>query len=402
MSDFSTINLDEVTRFDEIKVADRDSQFNLKPTWGISDLRYQTTTTGTGAAATEENGEFKLTSGTATSNVTEITTLQRGQYIAGAMGQAGIGVRIPTNPASTAEMKWGYTDFENGFYYGIDSTSPYVATVTGGTVNEIHQADWNIDTLDGSGPSGETLDFTDGVITQIDFVWYGYGDIEFNFYFQDSSTGKLTRVTAHRENIANAASVRDPNQPLSFRVENGASNTTSYDLYIGGHQFSIIGGTKIPQQRSGSELITNFTTATNTDWQPLIAMRKKATFRSRNNSVKTKVAGIEVAADGNVETRITVNGTTSNLSWATPTGKSASETAVETKVSGGTALTTSSAGEPIKYGFATGTNREVQSLREDVDFFLGETQETILWVRRLSASGAIVIQHANIEWVEEW
>jgi hypothetical protein len=395
-----------VTRFGEQLTALRTSQMNFKPTWGISALRYATVTTGTGAALGEVTGEFRLQSGTASSSIASIQTNQRGQYQAGSMGQMGVGVRIPTAPTSTAFCEWGYTDFTNGFYYGVDGTGKYAAYVTGGVVTKVYQSAWNIDKLDGTGASGRTLNLADGNVSQIDFTWYGYGDIEFNFLVLDSFTNKIVKTTCHRFKITGSASIIDPNQPLMFRVGNGASTTTNVSMYIGGHQFSIIDGQSIPQARLGAELLTSYTLALSTAWQPLIAFRKKTTFNGRNNSVRVRLEGIAVAADSDLQVRYTINGTTSNLAWATPTGRTATETAVETKITtGGTALTTSTDGEPVEYTFVNTNGSGVsQSGAADLNtpINIGATQEIILWVRRLSAGGAMAVKMANMSWTEEW
>jgi hypothetical protein len=395
-----------VTRFGEQLTALRTSQMNFKPTWGISTLRYATVTTGTGAALGETNGEFRIQSGTANNSIASIQTNQRGQYQAGAMGQAGIGVRIPTAPTSTAFCEWGYTDFTNGFYFGADGTGKYVAYVTGGAVTKVYQSAWNIDKLDGTGTSGYTLDLAGGYVSQIDFTWYGYGDIEFNYLVLDSATNKIVKTTCHRFKITGSASIIDPNQTLMFRVGNGASTTTNVSMYIGGHQFSIVDGNSVPQVRLGSELLTSYTLALNTNWQPLIAYRKRANFNGRANSVRVRTENFEVAADNDLQMRYTLGGVTSNLTWATPTGRTATETAVETKITtSGTALTVSSDGEPVEYKFVptngSGTNR-VGSAYLNAPINIGATQEVILWVRRLSASGAVVVKMAHLTWTEEW
>ena len=185
------------TRFNETLTAFKTSQFNFKPTWGVSTLRYLSTNSGTGATSGETAGEFRLQSGTTNNGLATIQTNQRGQYRAGAMGQAGIGVRIPTLPLTTAFCEWGYTDFTNGFYFGVDGTGKYVAYVTGGVVTKTYQSEWNIDKLDGTGNSGYTLDLAEGHISQIDFTWYGYGDIEYSYYIGNPTTNKIEKVVCH-------------------------------------------------------------------------------------------------------------------------------------------------------------------------------------------------------------
>ena len=320
------------TRFNETLTAERSSQFNFKPTWGLSTLRYTTSATGSGATSGETGGEFRLQSGTANNGVATVQTNQRGQYQAGAMGQAGIGVRIPTLPLTTAYCEWGYTDFTNGFYFGVDGTGKYVAYVTGGSVTKTYQSSWNIDKLDGTGNSGYTLDLADGHVTQIDFTWYGYGDIEYSYYIGNPVTNKIEKVVCHRTRIDDSASIVDPNQPLTFRSGNGASTTTNLSLYIGGHQFSTLSGNSVPQKRQAGEILTSYTTATDTNWQPIIAIRKKADLNSRTNSVLAYLNSFAVTADSDMEIRVTIGGTTSNGTWGTPTGWTATETALETKV----------------------------------------------------------------------
>ena len=396
----------EVTRFDEALTAKRISQMNFKPSWGITTLRYTTVATGAGAAVGETSGEYRLQSGTANSSVASIRTNQQGQYQSGAMGQAGIGVRIPTAPTSTAFCEWGYTDFTNGFYFGVDGTGKYVAYVTGGSATKVYQTNWNVDKLDGTGASGDTLNLADGNVSQIDFTWYGYGDIEFSYLLLDSVTNKIVKTTCHRIKIIGSASVVDPNQPLMFRVGNGASTTTDVSMYIGGHQFAVVTGESHPQARKGGEILTSYTTALNTNWQPLIAFRKMANFNGRANSVRVRLNSFIVAADNDMQIRYTVGGTTSNLAWATPTGRTATETAVETKITtSGTALAASADGEPLDYAFVTAAGSGVTrsgDVELDTDLTIGSTQEVILWIRRLTAGGAMVVKMASVTWTEEW
>jgi len=393
----------DLTVFNEQKVALRTSQINFKPTWGVSTYRYKKITTGTGAAAAETNGEFRLQTGTTAANISSIETNKRGQYQAGTMGQVGIGIRLPIAPTGTQYVKWGYSDLaNNGFYFGQDITGIYVASITGGVETKIYQANWNGDKLNGAGTSGNALIFANGAISQIDFTWYGYGDIKFSFLIFNTTTLKTQKVIVHTIKINSAASIIDPNQPLKFEVGNGATSNTDFSLFVGGHQFSVVAGFSDPQKRLISELLTNYTTALNTNWQPLIAFRKKATFNGRANSVNGSLENFEVAADGEVETRITIGGTTSNLAFVNPTGVPATESAVETKVTGVTALTTSVDGNPSDYGFVNANNKAAGFSVNNVQIVLGDSVEVILWVRRLSAAGAVIIKHAHLTWKEEW
>lgn len=394
-----------VDPFGSQKISSQVSVINYKPTWGVSDLRYNSTTTGTGAAIAETTGEFVLSSGTSTTGIAKLATIQRGQYQAGSQARFGIGVRIPAAPTSTAEMKWGYFDANNGFYLGVDSTGVFSARITGGVETKTYQSAWNTDKLDGTGASGLTLDLAEGVISQVDFTWYGYGAIEYSFVLFNPTTKVFKKIVAHILKIDPGVSIVDPNQPLTFSSENGASNTTSYDLYIGGHQFEYFNGQDNPQKRLVSQPLTNYTTATDVAWQPLIAVRPKVTHgpSGRPNSVAIKVSNFVLAADNEMEVRLTFGGTTSNLIWATPTGWTSAESACEAKFTGGTPLTASTDGFPTDYDFVTGTRSTTGRTDNTRDHFsLGSSKEAILWIRRLSATGTMVVKHAHITWTEEW
>jgi hypothetical protein len=385
-----------ITTFDESLVALRHSFLNYKPTWGISEIRYDTEITGTGAAADEVNGEFLLSTGTTANNVVRISTKEIGQYFAGSEGQFGTGMRIPTLPTSTQFAEWGYDSAENGFGFGVDSTGTFIYSRDNSVQTKVYQASWNRNTLIG------TLDLSKGNIYNVDFTWYGYGDIRFYILVNDGTS--MVRTLVHRLKIDNQASIVDPNQPIRFYTSNGITSTSNFDVYVGGHHYSVIGGENVCSIRSVNTLLTLYTTATNTNWQPVLAVRKKATFRGRPNSINIKVAGFLVSADGDLQVRLTKNGITSNLAWTTPLDWPAAETACEVKTtSGGTPLTTSASGFPLDYALLSGTNNQTNSnVAMKNNIVLGEDTEIILWVRRYSAVGAIVVNSAVIEWTECW
>lgn len=115
--------------------------------------------------------------------------------------------------------KVGLWDTINGVYFentagalsfNIDSF------VTGATVTtSIPQASWNLDPLDGTGPSGITLDITKAQILVMDFQWLGVGSVRFGFDID----GDI--VYAHQQDHANTATsvfMSNPNLPLNYAI----------------------------------------------------------------------------------------------------------------------------------------------------------------------------------------
>ena len=82
---------------------------------------------------------------------------------------------------------------------------------------KIPQSQWNLDKLDGTGPSGYTIDLTKMQMFYIDFSWYGAGFVRWGFRTTD---GNVTYVHKLQNNNVNAeAYMRSGNLP--GRYESG-------------------------------------------------------------------------------------------------------------------------------------------------------------------------------------
>jgi hypothetical protein len=96
--------------------------------------------------------------------------------------------------AKTANVRKriGLFDDDNGLFFEQDETNLKVVrrTKTSGSVvdNAVNQSSWNLDALDGTGPSGITLDESKDNLYVIDFQWLGAGRIRFGFDFNGHIT----------------------------------------------------------------------------------------------------------------------------------------------------------------------------------------------------------------------
>ena len=90
------------------------------------------------------------------------------------------------NAAKTGlRQRVGYYGASNGYYLEQnDSAVSFVerSSVSGSLVNNpVAQANWNVDPMDGSGPSGITLDLTKAQILFMDLEWLGVGTVRIGF-----------------------------------------------------------------------------------------------------------------------------------------------------------------------------------------------------------------------------
>ncbi len=123
--------------------------------------------------------------------------------------------------AATASLdqRVGQFDDENGFFLELTGSTVNMVrrTKTSGVVvnNKTAQASWNIDPMDGSGISGDTLDLTKAQILHIDYQWLSTGRIRYGFDIE----GRIHYV--HEELVANVLTVPSTttaNLPVRWEV----------------------------------------------------------------------------------------------------------------------------------------------------------------------------------------
>ncbi len=115
----------------------------------------------------------------------------------------------------------GYFDDNNGLFFLNDEGTKKIAirTNTSGSVvdNKVAQTDWNLDSLDGEGPSLVNIDWSKTQIFVMDFEWLGVGRVRFGIviegiilYFHESDNG----------NVITLPYMQTPNLPLRYQIEN--------------------------------------------------------------------------------------------------------------------------------------------------------------------------------------
>jgi hypothetical protein len=140
-------------------------------------------------------------------------------FITGVLKKSGGGTGITT--------RIGLFDDDNGLFLESDTTTNFVlrSSVSGSVVDtSTAQSNWNIDSMDGNGPSGITLDFSKTQILVIDFEWLGVGRVRFGF--------NVDGVTYYCHEILNANNkdavyMSTPNLPLRYQIENDGTGAAS-------------------------------------------------------------------------------------------------------------------------------------------------------------------------------
>lgn len=380
------------TLFNELTVAEYTPQIELNSANGISALVRDRVVETNGGTVTAAGGEIRLRTGTTASGSAMLESSERGRYQPGVEGVPGLGIRRPTAPTGNQEWRAGYYDDNNGFFIGEDATGVFVRLRSGGTDRDkVYQTDWNVDTLDGNGESGLTLDLDKPIIVRFPFTWYFSGPCQVDIVAHEDSSGRPHLVPVHRfYAVDNAPILQQPNLPIRAEVDNGGDET-SLDLYVGGRQFAIKGRYD-PSRRVTSETVFS-ASLDGTTIVPVLSFRKKSAQEAKS----VKVLGFSVLSADDLQMLLVLGGSLTGASYGSLTNIPAAETAVEVD----TSATAISGGTAIYEGLALGgLFRPALSQGERLLIDLPDDSVISLCARRVSGAGGTVTATLRVE--EEW
>jgi hypothetical protein len=214
----------------------------------------------------------------------------------------GLGVRS-TRPIDSYTgdqyVQWGYYDEENGFGFGIDSTGLYVFYRRDGSDTKIYRSNWSNDPMDGTGLSGYDVDPTELMIWQIDYTWYGAGEIAWylNKRVEDFVSPRNNRQLLNvydpvEDNNFQGPSLLQPDLPFTVEANNG-STTEDVGITVTGRAFRRLDQEGVLQRRSPVESIVDYSNLTQGAFEPVIGLTKKETYNGFPNQVDTRILGYD-------------------------------------------------------------------------------------------------------------
>lgn len=378
------------TLFNESIIAERTPLFELNSALGLSVLRDVTAVANSGTI-TNSGGEHILSTGATTASTAQLQSVEYGRYYPGTSAEAGMGIRAPSTYTGTAFAEWGYFGAADGFAFGIDATNTYISYTRASSQTKVYQDSWNVDVMDGSGPSGATLTPANGNIYRINFSWYGYGMIEW-FVIMEDATGNQSQILVHRYAPTTTNSIQQPNQPMTVKVDNG-NTTTDFIVYVGGRQFSVY-GRYVPSVRRTQEARL-LLASVGTTFKPLITFRRKSGF----GSFPVKFHEVALIADAAILWEMRVGGTLTGASFGAVTNVPTTETSLEVDV----AATAITGGQKTESGLvATTGSGSKESGGFDNDTFtlpLPGVEEITLCARALTGTATI---SSVLGMEEEW
>jgi hypothetical protein len=309
------------------------------------------------------------------------------------------------SPAKTGlTQRVGYYGADNGFYLeqaGNDIAFVKRSIVTGSLVNTpVLQANWNGDKLDGSGPSGLTLNLTTAQILWMDLEWLGVGSVRMGFVINGQF---ILCHTFNHANIIASTYITTASLPLRYEIFNTAGTTGASTLKQICSTVLSEGGYELrgKQQSVGRSITAPMTFAVAGTYYPVVGIRLIPT-RLDAIVIATAISLIGLGNGKNYQWRV-VNGNVqiSGGSWVPAGGDSA----VEYNVTG----TSATGGRILASGYVNSSNQgspSINILKEALfanqlerNTFTSTPYELVVEMA-IDTVGGVLGAYASIDWEE--
>ena len=303
--------------------------------------------------------------------------------------------------ATGVRRRFGLFDDLDGIYFEDGGDGDFYVVIrrntAGGIIeNRVARADWNVDKLDGTGPSGITAIPEAIQQMSIEYEWYGAGQVEFNFIINNN------KYPVHQFNHANIVEytwAASASLPIRCELTNvtGESAGPHY-FWQGSHSFTTEGTTTLlGRQKAISSPLTGYSLTTANTFYPVIAIRLK-TNALRSVVIPDFYAGATLD-NTNVFIRVIEGATITGGTWISYDSESAVEyNLTGTAFSNGTILDTvfvNGTNQGIKYGLP---ERAITQIVRNTTTTLGDTSST--FVIAIASTNANKAGWASLGWIE--
>jgi hypothetical protein len=325
-SEVSYANSPNIDAFSRLRVSNPFTLFDSSHRFADNGLWSTSTATSGSATFNAAQGLIDLTVTTASGSevvreTTKVFSYQPGKSLL-------ILSTFVMSPAKTnLRQRVGYYGANNGYYLELNNTTSVSfverSFVTGAVVNTpVAQASWNVDPMDGSGPSGITLDLTKAQILFMDLEWLGVGTVRMGFIIDGNF------YVCHKFNHANIIAstyITTASLPLRYEITNtGATSGASTLKQICSTVLSE-GGYELrgSQQAVGTPITSPKTLTTAGTFYPIVSIKLKST-RLDAIALATAISAIGNTA-ANYNWQVVSGGTTTGGLWVSAGANSSVE-----------------------------------------------------------------------------
>lgn len=247
---------------------------------------------GTETANITLNGVSKLITLTTANTVTNSVTISANTFNGWTTEQEDSNVIFLSNLVGP---------LTGAFSYSSSGTSAGTMTRVQAGANHIdtwtYQQNWNIDKLDGSGPSGAVLDHSKLNIFQINFRWLGAG--EMRYAFENPINGDM--VFFHHEHYSNRNTVphlANPSFKVGYIAANLSANTSANVTTFGSSMMCAVEGSLETTTYTSSISSGTKTSLTGGSLHNLITVKNRLVFKDKINLRELTLKTVSVSYQG--------------------------------------------------------------------------------------------------------
>lgn len=213
-----------VDAFGRLRVSENHLLLSSQLNYDLLPLVWETELTGGGAIShLPAKSSAQLTVGAASGDKVVRQTKRYWLYRAGQSQQIML-TFAEGDPVANVRKRAGYFDDDDGVFLEILENDIVVVlrSSTGGSPSEsrISRAAWN-DKLNGTGPSGKTLDLSKAQILVIDFQWLGVGTVRVGF---DMGERVVYVHSFVNPNVQDTVYMKTGSLPVRYEIENTAAS----------------------------------------------------------------------------------------------------------------------------------------------------------------------------------
>jgi len=310
--------------------------------------------------------------------------------------QAALLTCFHSNAGETNQIRrWGYFGDNDGLFFELNGTTLQLVrrTSTSGSPvdNVIPRATWNGDKLDGSGPSGITLDLTRANLYEIHMHWLGVANVRFYV------NGILVHTATHA-NTLTVPYMRTAKLPIQWEIVNtGASTGATMEAIC--CSVKSLGGDAPPEYTYAAYNATDISVGTTE--RPILSIRPKSTYGGINNRMLILPVLATIKTEGSrAGWTLRINPTLTGASFNSVNAKSGVEFDV--------AATSFTGGEVLFNGFLPNSNDKDTIYLNNVFSILGrklrrdafDTTGDILTVTAYNEAAGSTNMRGSISWGE--
>ncbi len=200
-----------------------------------------------------------------------------------------------------AEVKAGSFSFADTDSTGVAAS--FAETITGVAADDdwIAKASWNVDPMDGTGPSGQTLDVSKGNVYAIRIGWLGFGPAL--FYVRDKIAGSYQLVhDIQYTNTNTVPSIKNPTLPFYAAVKN-IGTTTDVKVLIG--SFGMFQEGKHNDEEGVRFSTVGTESGDLTTEKCVLVIKNKPVFQGKSNRVNYLPTMLTFSAAGTAGAKVT-------------------------------------------------------------------------------------------------